>query len=69
VTVKVFDITGRLVKVLVSGWQTAGTQNTIWDGRDFDGNLVAAGIYICQVEFTGADGKKMVLSRKMSLVR
>jgi len=69
VTVKVLDITGRLVKVLVSGWQTMGTQNTIWDGADFDGNLVAAGIYICQIEFTGEDGKKLVLSRKMSLVK
>jgi len=69
VTVKVFDITGRLVKVLVSGWQTMGTQNTIWDGADFDGNLVAAGIYICQVEFMGEDGRKMVQSRKMSLVK
>ncbi len=69
VTVKVFDITGRLVKVLVSGWQTSGTQDTIWDGTDFDGNLVAAGIYICQVEFIGEDGRKLVQSRKMSLVK
>jgi len=69
VTVKVYDITGRMVKVLVSGWQTAGTQHTIWDGTDFDRNLVAAGIYICWIEFTGEDGKKMVQSKKMSLVK
>jgi len=69
VKVKVYDITGRLVKVLVSGWQTMGTQNTIWDGTDFDDNLVAAGIYICRIEFTNKDGKKLVQSTKMSLVR
>ncbi|MFA4835950.1 MAG: T9SS type A sorting domain-containing protein [Dehalococcoidia bacterium] len=69
VNIRVYDITGRLVKLLVSGWQTSGAQNTIWDGTDFDGNLVAAGIYICQIEFTGEDGKKLVQSKKMSLVK
>lgn len=69
VSVKVYDITGRLVNVLVSDWQMAGTQNTVWDGTDFDGSFVAAGIYICRIEFIGEDGKKLVQSKKMSFVK
>jgi flagellar hook assembly protein FlgD len=69
VAVKVYGLTGRLVKVLLSGSQAAGTQSVPWDGTDFNGNPVAAGIYIYQIEFTGVDGKKYTLSKKMSLVR
>jgi Ca-activated chloride channel family protein len=69
VTVKVYDLTGRLVKVLLSGSQAAGAQSVTWDGTDFSGNPVAAGIYIYQIEFTGVDGKKYTLSKKMSLVK
>jgi hypothetical protein len=69
VTVKVYDLTGRLVKVLLSGSQAAGAQSVTWDGTDFNGNPVAAGIYIYQIEFTGVDGKKYTFSKKMSLVK
>jgi hypothetical protein len=69
VSVKVYGLTGRLVKVLLSGSQAAGAQSVTWDGTDFNGNPVAAGIYIYQIEFTGEDGKKQVQSRKMSLVK
>jgi hypothetical protein len=69
VSVKVYGLTGRLVKVLLSGSQAAGAQSVTWDGTDFNGNAVAAGIYIYRIEFTGVDGKKYMQSKKMSLVK
>ena len=69
VTIKVYDLASRLVKVLVDGWQTAGTQSTVWDGTNSIGKLVATGIYIYQIEFTGVNGQKLQQSRKMCLVR
>ena len=44
----VYDIQGRLVKVLVNGTQNAGSYNAVWLGLDDSDNDVAAGIYLCK---------------------
>jgi len=66
---KVYDITGKLVKILANGRQRAGFHDALWDGTDSDRRPVASGIYICRIEFISKDGQKLVLSRKMSLVK
>ena len=68
-TLKIHDITGKLIKTLANRRQGAGIHNTFWDGTDSGERPVASGIYICRIEFTGEDGKKLVQARKMSLVR
>jgi len=69
VIIKIYDLTGRLVKVIANATQPAGAHSAQWDGTDFRGTPVAAGIYIYRIEFVGANGKKMVQSKKMSLVK
>ncbi len=69
VNVKIYDTTGRLVRTLLHQMQTAGIHSLKWDGTNSKGNLAATGIYICRIEFTTADGRKVVQSRKMSLLR
>ena len=69
VTIKIYDLTGRLVKVLVNQNLQPGAHSITWDGTDMRGAKVAAGIYIYQIEFTSIDGRKWVQSKKMSLVR
>ncbi len=69
VIIKIYDLTGRLVKVIANATQPAGTHSAQWDGTDFCGTPVAAGIYIYRIEFVGANGKKMVQSKKMSFVK
>ena len=69
VIVKVYDLTGRLVKVLLNATLPAGSHTVHWDGTDFRGNQVAAGIYIYQIEFIAANGEKIIRSKKMSLVK
>lgn len=44
----VYDIQGRLVKVLVNDAQNAGSYNAVWLGLDNSDNDVAAGIYLCR---------------------
>ncbi len=46
VSMKIYDITGRLVKVLVNESKTAGTYTVQWDGTSINGQKVAAGVYI-----------------------
>jgi hypothetical protein len=69
VKLKIYDIAGRLVKMLLCGEQTAGEHAAVWDGADDAGKIVAAGVYLCRLEFTAADGERQVLTRKMSLVK
>lgn len=51
VTLKIFDVEGRLVKVLHEKAERAPNHyNLVWDGRDGSGNAVASGSYLVQLE-------------------
>ncbi|MDI6840658.1 MAG: FlgD immunoglobulin-like domain containing protein [bacterium] len=45
VNLKVYDITGRIVKVLVDEYQNLGSHKVRWDGTDEAGKKVANGVY------------------------
>ncbi len=50
VTLKVFDISGRLVNTLVNGQNPEGLHRITWDGTDVNGNQVSTGIYFYQID-------------------
>lgn len=54
VRASVFDVSGRRVRVLKDGFCAAGPCEVQWDGRDADGQSVAAGLYFYQVAAEGA---------------
>jgi hypothetical protein len=59
---KVYDILGRLVTVLVDESLPAGAYRVIWDGRDLNGSEVASGIFLYRLEASDlAMTKKMLL--------
>ncbi|MCK5534423.1 T9SS type A sorting domain-containing protein, partial [bacterium] len=50
VTVRIYDISGRLIKTLVDDNRLNNIVYTqIWDGRNEDGNLVASGVYLVNI--------------------
>jgi FlgD Ig-like domain len=64
VSLKVFDASGRLVKVVASGDMAAGTHTLTWDGRDERGGQVANGVYFYELRAgTNASRRRMVLLR------
>lgn len=65
VDLTVFSQSGRLVRTLASGTETAGTHTTVWDGRDNAGRDVASGVYFYRLEFDGAVAE----TRKLHLIR
>lgn len=69
VTLSIFDIRGREVRVLERQRKTAGTYQTPWDGKDRDGKPVASGIYFYRLEVRTSDGNVHRLARKMTLLR
>lgn len=63
-TVRIFDLTGRLVKTLVDENLTAGPKARVWDGRDNLGRQVSSGAYYVRLETSDA-----VSSRKVMLLK
>ncbi|HBZ86813.1 MAG TPA: hypothetical protein DEO67_06735, partial [Candidatus Edwardsbacteria bacterium] len=64
VSLKIYNITGQLVKTLVSENKTPGRYNATWNGRSDKGQKVSAGIYIYRLQA----GEK-TLTKKMVLVK
>jgi len=48
VELRIYDVTGVLVRRLVEGAQPAGYQRAYWNGRDERGRTVAPGVYYCR---------------------
>jgi hypothetical protein len=64
VSLGVFDIAGRRVRTLAEGTFDAGEHSASWDGRDFLGEAVSAGIYFYRLEGEGIDEtRKLVVLR------
>jgi hypothetical protein len=62
VTLRVYDVGGRLVRTLVDGPQAQGTRTVTWDGLDEAGNAVATGMYFYRLTAPSFDKTmKMVL--------
>jgi hypothetical protein len=64
VSLKVYNISGQLVKTLVSGTEKAGYKQVSWEGRSEQGHRVSAGVYFYRMqagEFTAT--KKLVVVR------
>jgi hypothetical protein len=53
VDLRVYDVTGRLVQILVNELKTRGEYRVSWDGCDSSGIKVAPGVYFIQLEAGG----------------
>ena len=60
----VYDVQGRLVRVLDEGLKIAGEHTLTWDGCDGAGHALSSGNYFCRI-----DGAGQTQSIKMMLVR
>lgn len=76
VVLKIYNILGEEVKILVDVHQVAGSYTISWDGRNQLGKPVASGIYFCRItsgpagdNFAGYDQRNFTRVRKMVLLR
>jgi hypothetical protein len=61
-TLKIYDVAGRLVKTLIDGVEQPGRRLIEWNGRDDAGSRVASGVYFCRMTAPGyTRTQKMVL--------
>lgn len=63
-SLRVFDVSGKVVRTLVDAWREPGTYATTWNGCDDDGHALPSGVYVCVVKFgTLTASQKTVLLR------
>jgi len=62
VSLRIYDVSGKLVRTLVDGYEPSGERAVVWDGRSDAGHLVASGTYIYQLEAPSfSEARKMLL--------
>lgn len=65
VTLNLYDVTGQLVRQLVSGQMDSGRYDVRWDGRDGGGQLVSSGVYFYRIGV--AEGRFSAVRRMVFL--
>ena len=58
VSIKVFDLAGRLVRTLANDSRSAGRYVVVWNGRDERGAAMRSGMYFIQVRI-GAEARRV----------
>ena len=62
IQLRVYNISGQLVRTLVSEEKAAGCYSVQWDGRDSSGKAVASGVYLYRLEAEGfTQSKRLVI--------
>ena len=64
VSLSIYDITGRKVRELISGYQPAGVHAVAWDGCDNAGRAASSGVYLSRVSM----GRSVAMGR-MALLK
>ncbi|MGB3478637.1 MAG: T9SS type A sorting domain-containing protein [bacterium] len=63
-SLKIYDVDGKLIKILVNQQQEAGYYVETWDGRDKNNKKVSNGIYFLRFEATDySETRKLLLIR------
>jgi hypothetical protein len=64
VTIKIYNVSGRLIRTLLDERRDAGRHHIEWNGIDANGSTVPSGIYFYRMRASGYDAtKKMILVR------
>jgi len=67
--IRVFDASGRLIRIIANN-ELMGTHNTVvWDGRDGQGMICHTGIYLIHMEAYHLSGSKKVCKETVVLGR
>ncbi len=64
VSIKIFDVEGRLRKTLFEGPQSAGAHRFMWTGRDDRGWVCGPGVYFCRAQLGSS-----TFTRKLILLK
>ncbi|HTR82280.1 MAG TPA: FlgD immunoglobulin-like domain containing protein [Bacteroidota bacterium] len=71
VTVKIYSVLGQEVSTLVNDVQNPSYYRVVWNGKDYNGNLVSSGVYFFRIIAQPTDGKSQPFMqvKKMMLMK
>lgn len=69
ITLAIYDIRGRMIRLLKSDSEEGGRHQMAWDARDAQGIPVGSGIYFVTLRALGQSGKTALFTRKMTLLK
>jgi hypothetical protein len=64
VRMEIYDVKGRLVRILENGAKTSGYYRAFWNGRDNLGRVMPGSIYLCRMQ-----GNNFVANKKLVIIR
>ncbi|MCB0621887.1 MAG: T9SS type A sorting domain-containing protein, partial [Saprospiraceae bacterium] len=64
IRLEVYDLSGKLVRELQSGYAFAGEQQVIWNGKGPGGQLIEPGVYVLRLQTSQG-----VLTKQLTLIR
>ncbi len=64
VSLRIYNVEGRLVRTLIQGRQIAGAHSIMWSGQNDQGGMVASGLYFYRLNTDSG-----TLTRKMTLLK
>lgn len=64
VTLAIYNVAGRRIRLLVRGTLEAGVHSVVWDGKDDQGQDLASGVYMAKLQASGT-----VLLQKMVIAK
>jgi len=62
VTIKIYNQDMKLVRTVEAGAQNSGSQEWSWDGKDNEGNQLAAGDYTFEVSAADVNGEEVAVT-------
>ncbi len=68
VILTIYNLHGAAIKTIIQTPQPAGVHSVSWDGIDYQGKIVPAGIYLCQLQAIGTT-QKFSQTQKLSLIK
>jgi flagellar hook assembly protein FlgD len=69
VDIKVYDVSGELVRALDPVEQPAGAQEQAWDLKNTQAAAVASGVYLCRIHAQNAAGESATAWVKAAVAR
>ena len=69
VNLTIYDVAGRVVKTLDSGFKPVGRFETTWSGMDKGDRVVASGVYFYRLQIFEQGVEPVSLTRKMTILR
>jgi len=65
VSIRIYDVSGRMVRKVVGAHRLPGYHQIIWDTKDDHGRKVPSGSYFCRLSIKGSDGSARTITKKM----